>query len=647
MTATVTSSSEFKQALFPARLTELLGRAATLRKRWGLSDSGPLLTREGLIDLRGVVIKGKFDNGNLSWTDLRRANLQEANLQEANRHSKDRQGSNLAELLQAYLDRQGANLGGGNLQGSNLQGVNLWYANLRRANLQGANLQGADLRFANLHEANLHEANLGGAHINLSSLSGIILAGAAFENAPQVANDIIWMNNTLEWHLNHINNPSGSLLTAISGLDDRYPGAKISLVLQLKAGLDAAGFTPVRLSTVAEPLVDVLSRPPFNADATLSDWLTRIGAAWLASKRPVALTAETGARMAGVLVPYFISDPSRMLSQNGDFIALTDAVMRSGSSEGKSAVADAYRDYLRLPEMAPWAAFAVDGVCIPAEGVDLCDGDAPLILLPRGGLQPDGMPAADGAPVMVLSRDTFSGMLAGTPGGWQSYFLYRSPAADGCLAGAELPAPGALFRDRFPLFSASYRHAQQAGSFHRLLDVMMPGSSELKSMFVRATESRFPQITMTGAGRQLELASILGHTLEDVPAGDRRWGGLTRAHAAKVRQAYGLTKAGHAESARTFLGLATVFTRYSSSKVLGTEYESPEILRRYAYALMEEAVNLAPSVVSAADLSDWQNRLSGQEKAYTCTAVLSDTMASHALRHFPETFEALMPAAWW
>jgi hypothetical protein len=454
------------------------------------------------------------------------------------------------------------------------------------------------------------------------------------------------MNNTLEWHLNHINNPSGSLLTAISGLDDRYPGAKISLVLQLKAGLDAAGFTPVRLSTVAEPLVDVLSRPPFNADATLSDWLTRIGAAWLASKRPVALTAETGARMAGVLVPYFISDPSRMLSQNGDFIALTDAVMRSGSSEGKSAVADAYRDYLRLPEMAPWAAFAVDGVCIPAEGVDLCDGDAPLILLPRGGLQPDGMPAADGELVMVLSRDTFSGMLAGTPGGWQNYFLYRAPSAAGCLTGAELPAPEALFRDSFPLFSASFRHAQQRGRFPRLLDVMMPGSTGLKSLFVRATQSRYPRIPLTDTKRQRELAGLIGHALEDGTAGGSSWGGLTRAHAGAVSRAYGLDSAENGEAARTFLGLATVFTRYSASGVFGTESESPEILRRYAYALMEEAVRLAPSVVGAAELRDWQNRLSGREGAFTCTAVLSGTMARHARRHFPEKFDALIPPAW-
>jgi hypothetical protein len=100
------------------------------------------------------------------------------------------------------------------------------------------------------------------------------------------------------------------------------------------------------------------------------------------------------------------------------------------------------------------------------------------------------------------------------------------------------------------------------------------------------------------------------------------------------------------------LVLATLFTRYSSSALFGVGSDSPQAVRAYAYALLNEAQRLDPTLVDTASMSDWQARLSGQ--AFSCTAVLSNMMTTHirdevkAQPNSPleQVFLGLYPAAW-
>lgn len=85
-----------------------------------------------------------------------------------------------------------------------------------------------------------------------------------------------------------------------------------------------------------------------------------------------------------------------------------------------------------------------------------------------------------------------------------------------------------------------------------------------------------------------------------------------------------------AETAALMLGVARVFIEYSSSHRFGREYDSPQALRVYAMALLNEVEALVPALLSSHTdsrgrpaLADWKERLQGGGNVFTCTAILS------------------------
>lgn len=85
------------------------------------------------------------------------------------------------------------------------------------------------------------------------------------------------------------------------------------------------------------------------------------------------------------------------------------------------------------------------------------------------------------------------------------------------------------------------------------------------------------------------------------------------------------------------LALATFYCQASSAKLFGTERDSPEALRHYTSALLQQAHSLDPKIFDQAPqkpnestlYQDLQNRLLGRKNAFTCTAVLTEKLTDH------------------
>ena len=95
---------------------------------------------------------------------------------------------NNLEELNAYMKKNGKNLGRADLGEANLRGADLTNAilvgaDLREADLREADLREADLRNANLYGANLRKANLYGADLSWVDLSGANLSWANLREA--------------------------------------------------------------------------------------------------------------------------------------------------------------------------------------------------------------------------------------------------------------------------------------------------------------------------------------------------------------------------------------------------------------------------------------------------------------------------------
>src|SRR5471030_1478517 len=538
-------------------------------------------------------------------TDDNRIDLQKANLT----------GASLSE---ANLD--GANLSEANLRGANLSGANLTGADLFKTNLRGADLVGANLGGANLSEANLKGADLCGANLNRANLSNILQEGALLK-LPE------WNSIILDAYLNHINNPeSGSLLTMMDSIDEQYADVKLRMARELMTSLQN---TTAGTSSVALPLMDILSKPPYTDDAEINLWLGTLCERYLSQYNGQVLPENAG--VFNQSVDLFTRRPALMFTHNGAFIQIIAQGMAENSTPAmKEKAAGLYETYLRDGRIKAYSTLEDFG---NGEGKpDWRYKDAVNFILLSA--QPARVSA------MLLSLASLEGMLSPQVGTeWHNVYLYK----DGVnLSPAESPPSGELFAKAFPLFNDPYQHMQNKAKFLLLLKVLNLGS--LETAFVCAAGAKYSATKLVSATHQKTLKGIFAPKLTYSPGAGRY--GLNDAHYEELLGAYGLASASDGEKGKTLLCLAALFTKYSSSAVFGTETESPEVLRQYAYALMAKAHSLDGSLVNAATFANWTNRLLGLNKAFTCSAVLSNLMVEHIRSRFPAVLSGIMPPAW-
>jgi uncharacterized protein YjbI with pentapeptide repeats len=204
---------------------------------------------------RADLRKANLQRANLDGADLQEANLQEANLQESNLQESNLQGADLekvnlqkanlqkANLHGAILEKanfEGANLSGANFEGAyfegtNFRGVNLSGANFKKANFKGTNFEGANLSGANfegayLERVDFRNTNLKGANLEKVNLRGANFTKATFDDTALIK---LRFSGNLDYDFNHINNRSGSILTAINSIDDKYLELKQELFLEV------------------------------------------------------------------------------------------------------------------------------------------------------------------------------------------------------------------------------------------------------------------------------------------------------------------------------------------------------------------------------------------------------------------------------
>src|SRR5471030_1661171 len=546
-------------------------------------------------------------------TDDNRIDLQKANLT----------GASLSE---ANLD--GANLSEANLRGANLSGANLTGADLFKTNLRGADLVGANLGGANLSEANLKGADLCGANLNRANLSNILQEGALLK-LPE------WNSIILDAYLNHINNPeSGSLLTMMDSIDEQYADVKLRMARELMTLLQN---TTADTSSVALPLMDILSKPPYTDEADIAAWLDTVCTTYIDRNNGQVLPWNAG--IFNQSVGLFTRRPALMLSHNAAFIQIVAQGMAENSTPAmKEKAAALYETYLQHERIKPYGETAFFGDY--GQKPDWENPEAVnFIILPAVQSGASSEPRTVSA--MLLSQTSLEGMLSPRPdSAWNNVYLYRGP--DHCLTDGERPAPDDLFARAFPLFNGPYQHMQNTAKFLLLLKTLNLGN--LETAFVSATWARNSSSKLVSAADQKTLKDIFAPKLTYSPESGRY--GLNDAHYEELLSAYGLTSASDADKGKTLLCLAALFIKYSSSAVFGTETESPSALRQYAYALMAKAHSLDGNLVDKGTLANWTNSLLGLKGVFTCSAVLSNLMVELIRSRFPEVLSGIMPPAW-
>ena len=171
--------------------------------------------------------------------------------------------------------------------------------------------------------------------------------------------------------------------------------------------------------------------------------------------------------------------------------------------------------------------------------------------------------------------------------------------------------------DQFPLLRAARRH-ENAGETQGRMLALAGLTGALLERFKAALQRRYthdPREKMTGAADQIALGKIFKTRI-----GDRGWQGVHLApeHFAALKAQW----RGDSPKAFAFrlLCMAALYTYYASSRVFGTEDDSPNALRTYAEALLRKVHELDPGLLPDNPFANWVNRLKG--KAFSCTSVL-------------------------
>ncbi|WGL94395.1 pentapeptide repeat-containing protein [Arsenophonus nasoniae] len=594
-----------------------------------------------IANLSDATLKyARLANANLDYTNLTNAKLNMATLSHAQLHRSklikaDLSYANLNHAELNIVELHEAILNNAKLMNANLQQVLFFKAELQQANFSNSNLQSSVFIEANLSDANLSNTKLYFVNFTKAKLNGADLTGANLAGAKLTEIALPdWSNSDcLDRYLNHINNNS-SLLTTIDSIDAKYHDQKIVLVHKLIDSLNKC-LTKVSLSSVVDPLLDTLAKAPYNQDLKISNWLNNNILPLYLAKYDTSMMPIPADPILATLLTYIENKPELMFSYNGAFIQLISQAM-AGDSCHKEQAKTLYNHYLQDNRVEPYTKNL--NFANYAGHADWSDNEANnFILLSAEQNSHYAMMISPDRLRSMLDVETKSNMI------WNGFYLFQG--------GEVIPTERQdfsltdLFNHHFKIFASNYQFHQQQAKFGKLLATLELG--EFLSTFQTAITQGFSEKKLIDFSSQNKLTDIFNNKLEPYTENGVTGYRLTADYTQQLLQAYNLSTADKTTQAQTLLSLAAVFSKYSSSAIFGTETESPNVLRSFAFALMAQAYQLAPQIfASKKQYKDWGDRLLGYNNAFSCTAVLSTIMIEHLKAHFPSTLAGIMPPAW-
>ncbi|HGJ5864136.1 MAG TPA: pentapeptide repeat-containing protein [Arsenophonus nasoniae] len=590
---------------------------------------GANLAKANLCDTN--LVDSAMNNARLEGAYLNNSNLTNSNLTCANLTQASISGANLTNANLSMVDLSDATLAHANLQGTNFTKAKLIKAYLNDLTLREAIFDQADLTGANLKDTDISNADLSNTILKELTIYNTNFAGASLNDSFTLRLPNEWDEDQLDGVLNHFNNQS-SLLISLNSIDDRYQELKNKLALQLIHSLDQPD---INLNHVTLPLLDILGKPSFTTNKEISNFVNKLMDNYLANPSTQLInTLKTHPALINIFLNHFSHHPDLMASAkfNSSFIqTILAARTQTGIDNVTTTMANKlYEKYLQLPEIKQQLEYEqIEGIFGDFAGkVDWSDSNAQNYLL----LSP-----TKAGRTLVVAEHNLSKMLdPDLETKWNNIFVFQH----GENLSSQQFSLDECFNQDFPLFSSHFTYSQHQATFNKLLETLNL-DQQLNALFFQAQKSNTFATKLIDETSQQRLKEIFAHVLD-----------LEHSYSLKndnynqIIKLYDLTTSSEHNKAEHLLSLSAVFTRYSSSAIFGTELDSPLMLRYYAYALMEKAHKLDPTLITENTFNDWKDRLLGCNNAFTCTAALYNQMIDYATEHCHDVLKKIQPSAW-
>lgn len=525
--------------------------------------------------------------------------------------------------------------------------------NFNKSNFSGAHFNDCTFGQVTFQQADLTNATLTNLIMSNVDFKGAVLDGATLQLRGNIFTETnsADMQAEFDQQLNHRNNGGRSLLKSVDSIDDKYASIKIglieSIVNEVTSAFDRVSDSETLLynSNLCLAFSDVLlsssiydNSTPIQAfiDDYLLPALEQYGNHNIIRPEDVSLTMLLTLKnkmQQAWSEPGFEVKCSAFVNQ---IFSLCDQQERVVSADLAASLHELRDTWHSQPTIQPFYEM-FDNTMGSTTGIFLFNKDE----------------VSDKEQVLAYESEDFAQLLSGnkndTEPKWNNvlYFERESEAHSYEIKGvanlSNLLAPHPLMAI---LFSA-----EQSKVVVPTLITTAVSAGQYQQRFLAAVQSHHADDDadkLTSPEHQLALGDIFNPYLNEHLE-------LQPEHVDTLWQAY-LTTAVQSitqenessQKAALMLSMATVYTYLSSSYHFGTEHESPQIIRNYAKAMLNEAHRLDPRSVDTQTLQDWNNRLiPGNSRAFDCTAVLTNMMKQY-IENSPSStvFSSIYPPAW-
>lgn len=652
----------------------LLG--ANLEKAVGFSAcfDGANLNQATLID--ADFYSSSFKSASLSNANLQRTNLveadlsrltaKEANFSEAKLDMSDCTSADFlcadfscaslasanltqasficAEFNQAYLMDaiiQEAHLSEAIFDGAVLIGASLKAADLASAKLDNANIERGDLTGACLCDATFHGANLTNTIFVDTEIDGADFSHAHFGSQlcfiftdAEFSFDVLNDEN-LDKHFNHLDNDVSTLLS-IHGVSDQYQAQKVEIIGAIIGRLHQAQRAGTDLSGVVASLADFFfSHHIYHQHQAIADFLN----SYLIPDRITHGERAPLGRIDNIATLKMLSYHLLKNAQQPDWLLQHQGLINQ-LLVNLRLNQETFDLYTELKTLVCNHALVKQVLSIPV--AHLLTGDEYFFVHPNG-LQVFVCDEKLLVPI-AMNASVENGMVMPL---WSAYWFFTRSNLNENFELTKIDSMLDEVLHPYTLLAHSYAASDPKGIRADFIRLVLP-SSVVSVLDMPVSTRDYGQLFLddcqrSSVGEQMKLTSFLdqsalaekfntlfiGYTPPMIKPEHTNQIWLTF-----LSKTPALSDTPYHRSVLLF-SLATFYTHACSSQIFGEELDSPQILRLYASGLLREAYSLAPNFFdarqeNAAQIYDeWQNKLLGRNREFTCTAILSEKMISH------------------
>lgn len=578
------------------------------------------LTNENLIDF--LSKNKKINNGKFNNFDIKDGNI------------------NSADIYNSRFEK--CNINGSIFTDCKLINFYSYASTIKNSTFNHCDLTNANFTFSNLENVNFINSDLSGAKIKVKS--------ANFKNAT--------LNNTkieLDFNNLFLVENAKSLFETIESIDEKYHEIKTLLMSGFISKISNALFLSYKNMKIPMGLIvkNIFSNEYFCQDETIKKFITEV--------LYTSYFNDEYNNYIDKLSPDFLSfhldliDNNKltnfMLEKNDQFIKLMILSLYHENKDIRDRARALYDKYLDLEEIKPFVQKEIFGY--GNKVVDWSDKSSCNYILINKNKNKKIIIDHENIVNMLFNNDVENNT------SWNKFYLYLDKDKDKddndnyCQASNNIDyyklfngavGLGGGIPPDFVIFKISYEKIINKIESNKWFSLFKPSNFYSRYHSVLIGENPLSNKKSIDLKEQEDLSKMFSSFL-NISDDNIKKASLNIGHYQKLCEIFDIVLENNELKSQYLLSLSALMIKYSSKSVFGTDSDSLEILRMYAYALMNKANELNPELMGG-NYDKWSDRLLGMNNEFECTDILFSIMNDYGKKHFQNIFYKIIPLHW-